>query len=398
MSTQLQYYRDTILKNPNLGPHDESLLIARDGRLTCCYAPFEDINRSARVVLVGITPGAQQAKNALTALRHALLAGAGDAEALETAKRTASFSGNMRGNLVAMLDRIGLDRALGLDSCASLFGDRVGLVHFTSVLRNPVFLDGADYSGNPAIASSPFLQTLSERWFESEIDALPEALWVPLGKEPTAVLRGYVQRGRLHAERVLDGLPHPSGANAERIAYFLGNKSRNALSAKTDAAALDNRREALAARVALMQAPAITAPTVTHPHHPVAVARPVAETKKNATSRARTGFPATVDQAEGVIAQRLARLKPGNSKVAGFETRLGRHLAIQRDVQCLNVWTEDLDAPAHIADHERYHAQRARHSNLSSQAPRLANGTHARLWRLADINQLVALLDWYERA
>ncbi len=250
MNIELHHYRDSILSNPTLGVHDESLLIARHGRLSCYYGPFEHTNLNAKVVLVGITPGAQQAKNALTALRHSLHTGASDADALATAKRTASFSGNMRGNLVALLDSVGLDRALGLESCARLFDDRVDLVHFTSVLRNPVFLDGADYSGNPTIASSAFLQTLSERWFGTEIEALPNALWVPLGKEPTALLREHVQRGRLRAERVLDGLPHPSGANAERIAYFLGRKPRHLLSAKTRPEALDAGRELAMLRVA----------------------------------------------------------------------------------------------------------------------------------------------------
>lgn len=42
---------------------------------------------------------------------------------------------------------------------------------------------------------------------------------------------------------------HPSGANAERIAYFLGRKSRSALSAKTNPDKLDRAREEMIRKV-----------------------------------------------------------------------------------------------------------------------------------------------------
>ena len=51
-----------------------------------------------------------------------------------------------------------------------------------------------------------------------------------------------IQQGKLNAERVLKGLPHPSGANAERISYFLGRKAKEDLSAKTNAAQIDSVR------------------------------------------------------------------------------------------------------------------------------------------------------------
>lgn len=41
--------------------------------------------------------------------------------------------------------------------------------------------------------------------------------------------------GAVDPARVLAGLPHPSGANAERIAFFLGRKPRERLSGKVDA-------------------------------------------------------------------------------------------------------------------------------------------------------------------
>ncbi|WP_238533025.1 hypothetical protein [Rhodanobacter thiooxydans] len=94
----------------------------------------------------------------------------------------------------------------------------------------------------------------------------------------------------------------------------------------------------------------------------------------------------------------MSRLKMGNKKVAGFETRKGRHLAIQRDVQGINVWTEDLEPPRSIAPFERYPVNRRRHSNLDAQAPRVGNERDARLWRIASTEDLVALLYWYNQA
>ena len=50
-------------------------------------------------------------------------------------------------------------------------------------------------------------------------------------------------------EQVLTGLPHPSGASGERIAYFLGRKPRERLSSKTNAARLDAARMELMMKI-----------------------------------------------------------------------------------------------------------------------------------------------------
>jgi hypothetical protein len=62
------------------------------------------------------------------------------------------------------------------------------------------------------------------------------------------VLLHLSSQGRLDRARILAGFPHPSGANSERIAYFLGRKPREMLSAKTNAAALDAARARLEAQ------------------------------------------------------------------------------------------------------------------------------------------------------
>jgi hypothetical protein len=60
-------------------------------------------------------------------------------------------------------------------------------------------------------------------------------------------------KGLLKAEQLLDGLPHPSGANAERISYFLGGKPREKLSSKTNAAVLDAAKARLLAKLVTLR-------------------------------------------------------------------------------------------------------------------------------------------------
>ena len=80
---------------------------------------------------------------------------------------------------------------------------------------------------------SPLLREQLETWFASECDALPNALFVPQGSAAEAACHHMITLGKLDGHHILSGLPHPSGANAERIAYFLGRKPRGLLSSRT---------------------------------------------------------------------------------------------------------------------------------------------------------------------
>lgn len=226
------------------------LVLSQSGELRICYAPFDYIQRGARLVIVGITPGAQQARNALVEVRRQLIAGSDHETALRAAKVFASFSGPMRVNLTAMLDHVGLNRWLGVASTTEVWNTRTDLVHFTSALRYPVYLKGENYSGSPSMAAIPILRELLVRCLGEEVEALPHAVWVPLGPKATEGIVWLVQQGLLPRERVLMGLPHPSGANAERIAYFLGRKQRALLSAKTAPENIDTARARLSAQIA----------------------------------------------------------------------------------------------------------------------------------------------------
>ena len=85
------------------------------------------------------------------------------------------------------------------------------------------------------------------------LQAVPQAVIVPLGPVPTKVVENLTRLGLIASQRVLAGLPHPSGANVERIQYFLGRKAAGALSSKTDPRRLDAARTSLQAAVVALR-------------------------------------------------------------------------------------------------------------------------------------------------
>lgn len=227
------------------GAEHPDLVQARSGQLTVEYAPFDHIENGAELVIVGLTPGRQQAANALEVLARELKIGTPREIAMERAKRVASFSGPMRSNLIAMLDEVGVPALYGRSSATEFFSDKQSRVHFTSALRYPVYLGGGNYSGTPKPLSHPILKRMVETHLAEEADRLKAAVWVPLGQHAEAALLHLSSLGRLSRANILTGLPHPSGANAERIAYFLGRKDRSSLSVKTNATKIDEAKEQL---------------------------------------------------------------------------------------------------------------------------------------------------------
>lgn len=231
-------------------PLTPALLMGQQGDVSVYYAPFEWVNPHAKVVLLGITPGKLQAANALGEAQRVLKAGATEEEVLRRAKLTGAFSGPMRPNLISMLDSVGLHRKLGLTSCDALFGDASHLLQTASALQFPVFFKGENYNGTPDPTKHPLLQQMLASELSSVAKQLPHAAFIPLGPVPSKALDWLVSQGLMKASQVLHGLPHPSGANAERIAYFLGRKQRSELSSKTDPEKLDAARARLIAAVA----------------------------------------------------------------------------------------------------------------------------------------------------
>lgn len=253
MSFELFEKYESAIRGYEGDPQSPSLRMHRNGELVVYYAPFEWVNTAAKVVLVGITPGKVQAHNALVEAQRALAEGLPTAEVLRRAKHVGAFSGNMRPKLIAMMDHIGLHRWLGLSSSAELFGAASDLLQTSSLLQFPVFRAGENYTGtSPQPLRDPVLRMQVRDYFGEVAKAMPDAVFLPLGSAASNGVEWLVQQGYIRKERVLAGLPHPSRANAERVAYFLGEKARSNLSVKTSPSKLDAARDNLVAAVSAL--------------------------------------------------------------------------------------------------------------------------------------------------
>lgn len=195
--------------------------LAGEDRLSVYWIPFERLNAKARVVICGLTPGYGQMLQAFTAAREALAAGYGLEATLAHVDRRGSFAGTMRRNLVNMLDELGMAAALGIPSTTALFAEADELVHTTSALRYPVFVDGKNYGGaNPEVRQSAILRKYVTEMLGPELAAVPDALIIPLGKAASGCLRMLVLAERVDRTRCLLGFPHPSGGNGHRVRQF----------------------------------------------------------------------------------------------------------------------------------------------------------------------------------
>jgi hypothetical protein len=204
---------------------DRRLLLWEAGPLSVHYAPWEWVNAEARVMLVGITPGAFQATEALREARACLRAGCSAKETLRRADAIGSFAGPMRSNLVTMLDGIGLADGLGVDSSARLFDTHHHLAALCSAIDYPVFVNGQNYGGaSPPLARHPVLRSLVRASLGARIAMTPSALVIPLGKAAQDAVALLAADGLVTPGQCLIGFPHPSGANGHRARQYVANR------------------------------------------------------------------------------------------------------------------------------------------------------------------------------
>lgn len=206
------------------------LLMAEEGGLRMFYSPFDWVNGSARLIILGITPGWTQMELACRTARAALSAGKTMAQACELAKQRASFAGSMRTNLIRMLDTLDLPRLLRIESSADLFGRAAHLLHTGSALRYPIFVGSKNYTGsNPSPTKSDLLLRMAREVLAPELAAVPDAAIVPLGRTVEKILNLLAAEGEIEPRRWLSGFPHPSGANGHRARLFEENRVSLAL-------------------------------------------------------------------------------------------------------------------------------------------------------------------------
>lgn len=153
-----------------------------------------------------------------------------DGETLETiayeTKKAAGLSGSMRQNIIEMLNECSLPAALHVEDSSRLFDSKRELLHTTSVIKHPVFYKQKNYTGHrPAISRSALLSRYALRCFPDEIEMMEkDILLIPLGKAAESACRMLKKNGRMRQAVILEGFPHPSGANGHRFKQFHENK------------------------------------------------------------------------------------------------------------------------------------------------------------------------------
>ena len=223
MTPRFDAYIDKIRSLP-ANPTDRDVvtsdfLLGEEGRIEVYYAPLHGVTTDAKIIIVGITPGIQQMVAAFAEARRLLHEGMKPPHLFKEIRRRMAFKGPMRTNLIDMLDKIGAADRLELASTARLFDDASHLLYSTSALRYPVFNQGRNYTGsNPPIHRSPLLKSLLTSTLLPDLNQVPDALIVPLGKAVTTDALKII--GLDKERRVLRGFPHPSGGNGHRKAQF----------------------------------------------------------------------------------------------------------------------------------------------------------------------------------
>jgi hypothetical protein len=220
-----EHYAETLSRLPPglTGKEVErpELLLHRDRKIDLYFAPLDRVDPGATVLLVSLTPTRTELHLALTVVAERLRAGAGIDESLAAVDTLAGYATATRANLISMADGIGLHSALGVRSCASLFHERPELVSVTYAIAHAVFVrtpgrPGRNYSGAPPLPGHPLLSAFATQVLAANAAMAPEALVLPLGKAATLATR----MAGLDPRRVVDGFPHPSGANGHRLADF----------------------------------------------------------------------------------------------------------------------------------------------------------------------------------
>jgi hypothetical protein len=200
--------------------------LEHDGRLEVYYAPVDWVRATARLAIVGITPGKDTMLLAYQTTVNGLASGGSASGVLNEVKAAAPFSG-FRTQLVQWLEYLGIHRHLGLEGAHELWtheGQRY--FHPTSAVRYPVFVAGVNYHGtSPGLTRHPILKRYIDDELAPELAEIPDALIVPLGLRVDEAISRLVEAGKLDPARCLVGFPHPSGSNGHKASQWAANKA-----------------------------------------------------------------------------------------------------------------------------------------------------------------------------
>ena len=199
---------------------------ARDASgIEILWAPFDYVNRDARLVVIGVTPGPNQARRGYKAVQIAAAAGENPQAELESIKSSSSFRGEvMESNLKSLLEHSGLAERAGIEDIDSLWTKEASKVHFTSTIRYPTFIDGRMFNNQIDSLHHPELRKYVETYLAEELANVPtDAEIVALGRKGPRIVRHAADAAGVDPKRVV-ALPHPSGSATGAVRDFLSKQ------------------------------------------------------------------------------------------------------------------------------------------------------------------------------
>ena len=151
--------------------HLRKFQLYNKGKIKIYYAPHNEIiNDKAKIFIVGITPGWTQTSIAYKTAHEGLKDNLTTEQIKQRCKRNSRFVGSMRKNLIKMLDELNLNIKLNINSCLELFEDKDYLLHTTSIIPYPVFINNKNYTGsNPKIMDNEVLYSYVKKYFYKEV-------------------------------------------------------------------------------------------------------------------------------------------------------------------------------------------------------------------------------------
>ena len=221
-------YSELLERNGNTLACTDAMVVERDSRYVTYYTPFEHVVTTARLVLVGITPGITQLENSYAAMQSALRAGATPEEALRASKEAGAFSGDLRKNLLRLLKHFRFAERLDIPNEEHLWTSASSLLHSTSVVPHAAFARRneklAMFNGSfDQILAAPVLFRCFRDQLLPSLTKLPSnAFFVGLGPTPLDALHWCVREGLLRDTQVLGAFPHPSRNAGSQVDIYLG--------------------------------------------------------------------------------------------------------------------------------------------------------------------------------
>ena len=379
-----EHYKSVLAKFGHEAALEADTILEKDEKITLYYTPFEMVNTEAKLVLVGITPGRQQVRDAYRLAHQFIQEGRPDHEVLTRVKTAATFSGaNMRHNLRKILTTYKIDELIGISDPDSLWGGAAHLLHATSVIPHAAFSGHRNFAGEFSdVRASPVLWNCFIRDFVSSLGSLPpKARFLPLGHTAQNALTWCVEKEYIVAEQVLGSVPHPSGAGGSRVSVFVGERRPDDLGegdpVRREIHKLQQDARRIQATVAgLLQLNPADAGSpwgmdFTVGPHEFATQTSAKPPKAGTPARSKaTPDVADFDHLTSCFERAGYQLSHATKKVAGFmHGRGGRTVYLDRQVKGIGIWVHPAhaeEANAIAADFTKSRLRYTKHSNLTT--------------------------------